>query len=261
MSDPRRYFEVNMVGGIKLLNSMLRNDCCKLIFSSSAAVYGEPKAIPVEEDHPRNPVNAYGESKLMFERILEWYRRAYGLRYISLRYFNAAGASELLGEDHRPETHLIPNVLKAALTGSPVPIFGTDYPTKDGSCIRDYIHVVDIARAHVLALQKLDSQAPSPKSPEPEYRALEIGPRVYNLGNGDGYSVLEVIKAARKVTGVHIPTKLCPRRPGDPAVLVASSKRAKAELGWTPKFHELEAIIESAWRWMREHRNGYGQSG
>ncbi|MCL0060403.1 UDP-glucose 4-epimerase GalE [Dehalococcoidia bacterium] len=246
ITDPKRYFQNNVVGGINLLDIMLKHNVYKFIFSSSAAVYGEPEAIPIEEEHPQNPTNAYGESKLMFERILEWYGKAYGLRHISLRYFNAAGASNCLGEDHHPETHLIPNVLKAALNSDNlVPIFGTDYPTKDGTCIRDYIHVVDIARAHILALEKLEN----------------LSGRVYNLGNGQGYSVLEVIEGGRKVTGVNISTKVHQRRPGDPAILVASSSRAKSELGWKPKFPELESIIESAWRWMRQHPNGYESRG
>ena len=190
---------------------------------------------------PKAPVNAYGESKLMFERILEWYGRAYDLKHVSLRYFNAAGASERLGEDHRPETHLLPNVLKAALDRStPVPIFGADYPTRDGSCIRDYVHVLDIAEAHLLALQKLES----------------LSGRVFNLGNGGGYSVLEVVDTASRVTRQQIPVLPQPRRSGDPAMLVASSGRALDELGWKPRFAELESMIESAWRWMRNHGNG-----
>lgn len=221
---------------------MLDHRVDKLIFSSSAAVYGEPQSIPIEEEHPKNPINAYGESKLMFERIVEWYGKAYGLKHISLRYFNAAGATRLLGEDHSPETHLIPNVLKAALDeNSPIAIFGADYPTKDGSCVRDYVHVVDIAQAHILALGKVE----------------KLSGGAYNLGNGEGYSVIEVIEAARKITGSKIPAKVSPRRPGDPAVLVASSTRAKSELGWKPKFPKLEAIIESAWKWMRRYPTGY----
>ena len=184
MTDPRRYFRTNVVGGINLLDIMLDHGVYKFIFSSTASIYGEPQSIPIDEDHPKTPVNAYGESKLMFERILQWYERAYGLRHISLRYFNAAGASELLGEDHYPETHLVPNVLKAALDrDEPVAIFGTDYPTRDGSCIRDYVHVRDIARAHIMALERLD----------------ELRGRAYNLGNGDGYSVLEVVETARRM--------------------------------------------------------------
>jgi UDP-galactose 4-epimerase (EC 5.1.3.2) len=242
MTDPKRYFRNDIVGGINLLDVMLKHDVRKLIFSSSAAIYGEPQSIPIEENHPKLPLNSYGESKLMFEHILEWYGKAYGLRHISLRYFNAAGATELLGEDHHPETHLIPNVLKVALgQQESIRIFGTDYPTKDGSCIRDYVHVIDIAQAHILALGKIE----------------QLSGRAYNLGNGEGYSALGVVETARKVTSTDIPIKISPRRAGDPAVLVASSKRAKEELGWRPKFPELEAIIESAWKWMREHLDGY----
>ena len=273
ITDPWRYFQNNVIGGLNLLEAMRRHQVHKLVFSSSAAVYGEPQVIPIEENHPKFPVNAYGESKLMFEHILEWYGKAYGLKHISLRYFNAAGASKLLGEDHHPETHLIPNILKAAIIQPPisnpqpqgpgtrdsgfVSVFGTDYPTKDGSCIRDYVHVVDIARAHVLALERFESPAPSPQS----LGAGDWGPeaRAYNLGNGEGYSVLEVIETAKKVTGIDIPVKVGARRPGDPAVLVASSNPAKTELGWKPQFLELGSIIESAWRWMREHPNGYGR--
>lgn len=244
LTDPKRYFRNNIVGGINLLDTMLKHNTYKLIFSSSAAVYGEPESTPIGEDHLKIPVNSYGESKLMFEHVLVWYARAYGLMHISFRYFNAAGASQILGEDHQPETHLIPNVLKAVLNSdSLVPIFGTDYPTKDGTCIRDYIHVVDIAQAHILALENLQS----------------LSGRVYNLGNGEGYSVLEVIEAGRKVTGVNISTKVHQRRPGDPTVLVASSSRAKSELGWKPKFPEIENIVESAWSWTRQHPNGYKQ--
>jgi UDP-glucose 4-epimerase len=243
MTDPKRYFQNNVVAGISLLEAMLKHEVGKLIFSSSAAVYGEPQATRIEEEHPRAPVNAYGESKLMFERILDWYGKAYRLKHISLRYFNAAGATESLGEDHRPETHLIPAVLKAALgRDGPFHIFGTDCPTEDGSCIRDYIHVADIAKAHVLALEKVEP----------------LGAGVYNLGNGKGFSVLQVVEAARRVTGLDIPARVSPRRPGDPAVLVASAKRAREELGWKPKFAELEVIIESAWKWAREHPHGYG---
>jgi len=244
VTDPRRYFLKNVVGGLSLLETMLTSEVQKIVFSSSAAVYGEPKATPIEEDHPKVPVNSYGETKLMFERILEWYGRAYGLKHISFRYFNAAGASKNLGEDHCPETHLIPNVLKVALNKSgSVDIFGEDYPTKDGSCIRDYVHVMDIAKAHLLALENIQCHSG----------------KVYNLGSGSGYSVLEVVKASKKITGVDIPTRMCPRRPGDPAILVASSVKAREELGWKPEFPELDSIIESAWKWMKRHPNGYGQ--
>ena len=244
MTDPKRYFHNNLVGGMNLLDAMLKHGVDRIIYSSTAAVYGEPRSIPIKEDHPETPINSYGESKLMFERILDWYGRAYGIKHISFRYFCAAGATGLLGEDHRPETHLIPNVLKAALNANnPVSIFGTDYPTKDGSCIRDFVHVVDIAQAHLLAMEKIDS----------------LSGNIYNLGNGRGYSVLEVIKTAEEVAGVKIPVKFCPRRLGDPMTLVASSERAKRELDWKPQFSKLEDIIGSAWRWLKDHPDGYEQ--
>jgi len=244
MTDPGRFFRSNVVYGINLLDTMLRHNVNQLIFSSTAAVYGDPETIPIEETHPLRPVNAYGESKLMFEQILQWYGQAYGLKSITLRYFNAAGASERYGYDHRPATLLIPVVLKVALGRSNyVPIYGTDYPTRDGTCIRDYIHVLDIASAHLLALKHLDNS----------------GNRVYNLGNGEGYSVTEVIETARKITGVEIPSRPCPRRAGDPVTLAASSALAKSELGWQPRYPELESIIESAWQWQRKHPHGYGK--
>jgi UDP-glucose 4-epimerase len=237
-TDPKRYFHTNVIGGITLLDAMLKHHVNRIVFSSSAAVYGEPQTAPIEEHHPKNPINSYGLTKLMFEQILEWYGKAYGLRHISMRYFNAAGATDRLGENHNPETHLIPNALKAALAGTPVSVYGADYRTPDGSCVRDYVHVVDIAQAHVLALEKLDT--------------LKAG--AYNLGNGQGYSVLQVIHTTKKVTGIDIPAKLGPRRAGDPAVLVASSSRARSELGWSPTFPELESIIDSAWRWSSRQR-------
>jgi len=244
MTDPWRYFQNNVVGGLNLLEVMRKHQVGKLVFSSSAAVYGEPQSTPIVEAHVKAPVNAYGESKLMFEHILGWYGKAYGLKHISFRYFNAAGASKLLGEAHNPETHLIPNVLKTALgKNGAVPVFGTDYPTKDGSCIRDYVHIVDIAGAHVLALEKLKN----------------LSGRAYNLGNGEGHSVFEVIETAKKVTGVDIPVEVRPRRCGDPAILVASSELAKTELGWKPQFPKLESIVESAWIWMRENEDSYGE--
>lgn len=233
MTDPKRYFRNNVTGGLNLLDTMLKHNVTRLIFSSTAAVYGELESTPIREDHPVAPVNSYGESKLMFEHILAWYARAYGLKYICFRYFNAAGASQAFGEDHVPETHLIPNVLKAALdTDNSLSIFGADYPTKDGTCIRDYVHVVDIAQAHILGLKRL----------------AELSGHTYNLGNGEGYSNLEVLETASKVTGVKIEANFQPRRPGDPAVLVASSSRAMSDLGWKPKYPELESIIESAWQ-------------
>lgn len=245
MTDPRRYFQSNVIYGMNLLSAMLKYDVYKLIFSSTAAIYGEPKKIPIEENAPTMPMNPYGESKLMFERILSWYGHAYGLRFISLRYFNAAGASERFGEDHNPETHLIPNVLNAALGQQKyMPVFGTDYDTKDGSCIRDYIHVLDVAKAHILALKHLEKNECN---------------KAYNLGNGKGYSVIEVIETARKVINAQIPVVIHPRRGGDPPILVASSDLAKLELGWQPEYSELESIIESAWRWQKTHPHGYNR--
>lgn len=241
MSDPGRFFRNNVVGGINLLSAMLQHDVFKVIFSSSAAVYGMPQKTPITEDEEKLPINAYGETKLIFERIMAWYEKSHKLRHISLRYFNAAGASVLHGEAHRPETHLIPNVLNATNDAKTVSVFGTDYPTKDGTCIRDYVHVIDIANAHILALEKIDS----------------IGSGVFNLGNGKGYSVSEIIESAQKVTGTHILRKDFPRRPGDPAELVASSDRARNELGWNPVYSNIETIIETAWKWFRSHPTGY----
>jgi UDP-glucose 4-epimerase len=243
-TDPRRFFQNNVVGGISLLNSMLKHEVKKLIFSSSAAVYGEPETIPIEEGHFLSPVNAYGETKLIFEKVLKWYGLSYGLKSISLRYFHAAGATTDLGEDHHPETPLIPNILKAALTnhnGNPVKVFGADYPTKDGSCVRDYVHVSDIAQAHVKALKKIDA----------------CYGRAYNLGNNHGYSVLEVITVVEKVCCKQIPKIIGACRQGDPAVLVASSDRAVKELEWLPKRSGLEEIVDSAWRWQQSHPHGY----
>ena len=241
VSDPKRYFVNNVAAGITLLTAMIKHEVKQLIFSSSAAVYGEPQTTPIMEDHATVPVNSYGESKLMFERILAWYQRAYGLNYIAFRYFNAAGASESIGEDHRPETHLIPNILTAALLDKPVSVFGTDYPTRDGSCIRDYVHVLDIAQAHVLALRNI----------------TRFGGRIYNVGSQEGYSVLEIIAGTEKVTGRRIRRELQPRRAGDPAVLLAGSNRLRTELGWQPMHSDIEQIIESAWKWMKRNPKGY----
>jgi len=245
MIDPKRFFRNNVINGINLLEAMLEFSVKKLIFSSTAAVYGNPQEIPIDENHPQNPINPYGESKFMFERILEWYHGAYDLNFISLRYFNAAGASAKYGEDHSPETHLIPNILKVALGQKDyLTIYGNDYETPDGSCIRDYIHVVDLARAHILALKALSGS--------------DAQHAVYNLGNERGYSVLQILEAAKKVTRKEIPYKLSSRRKGDPAILVASSQRIKARLGWKAFYTDIEAIIESAWRWHRENPYGYG---
>ena len=240
--DPRRYFQANVVCGLNLLDAILAHDIRKIVFSSTAAVYGEPERVPIVEDDPKAPVNSYGESKQMFERILDWYHRAYGFQVASLRYFNACGASARFGEHHEPETHLIPLVLQVALgQREAIHVFGVDYDTPDGSCIRDYVHVVDLAQAHLLALENLE----------------RLGCQVYNLGNGDGYSVLQVIEAAREVTGHAIPAVPAHRRPGDPARLVASSDRIRAELGWQPHQPDLHSIIESAWKWHKAHPHGY----
>ena len=242
MSDPRRYFKNNIVNAIFLLDTMLKYDVKQLVFSSTAATYGEPKNIPITEDDPKLPVNSYGESKLMFERILEWYGRAYDLKYVAMRYFNAAGASEKLGEDHHPETHLIPSILKAALfSDQTVNIFGEDYPTKDGSCVRDYVHVRDIAQAHILALINMNN----------------VNGMAFNLGSGQGYTVKEIVSAARRITGKPIKVEMKPRRSGDPAILLASHERAARELRWRPLHDSLDDMIGSAWRWMQKHPQGY----
>jgi UDP-glucose 4-epimerase len=242
MTDPGKYYRSNVQGGLALLNAMRTAGSSLVVFSSTAAVYGEPEAQPITEDAPTNPTNPYGETKLAFERALHWHDRAHGLRYASLRYFNAAGATERSGELHDPETHLVPLVLQAAIGARPeVVIFGDDYPTPDGTCIRDYIHVRDLAAAHVLALEAIAGGRPS---------------RIYNLGcGGEGHSVQEVITLAREVTGAPIPVRVGTRRPGDPAVLVASSDRIQTELGWSPASQDLRVVIESAWRWLRARRN------
>jgi UDP-glucose 4-epimerase len=246
---PARYYRSNVTGGLSLLDAMRAVGVARIVFSSTAAVYGEPNKPPIDEDDPLAPTNPYGETKLAFERALGWYERAYGLRHVSLRYFNAAGATERCGERHDPETHLVPLVLRAAL-GEPsdLVIFGDDYPTRDGTCVRDYIHVRDLARAHVLALEALAS-GPAPS-------------RVYNLGcGGDGYTVREVIDAAREITGRSLTTRTGPRRPGDPAVLVAGSSRIRRELGFRPAHQDLGEIIGSAWRWMLARRRSDAGSG
>jgi UDP-glucose 4-epimerase len=240
-SDPQRFFQNNVIGSIILLDAMLKNHVNKIIFSSSAAVYGEHDDSPILEEDYKVPVNAYGDSKLIFEGILLRYEKAYGIKYICLRYFNAAGATERLGEDHRPETHLIPAVLKAALMGNPITIFGRDYVTVDGTCVRDFVHVEDIARAHVLALNTVD----------------EFSGRVFNLGNQRGYSILEVVNMAREITRINIPCEFSSRRPGDPAILIANSTRARQDLGWKPELSGLNTIITSAWDWIRRHPDGY----
>lgn len=242
MADPARYYRGNMVAGLELLDAMREARVARMVFSSTAAVYGEPAEQPIRETAPTQPTNPYGETKLAFEHALRWHGQAYGISSISLRYFNAAGASARHGERHSPETHLIPLVLQAADGGSPVTVFGDDYPTRDGTCVRDYIHVQDLARAHLLALEAL---APGGAC------------RAYNLGcGGSGYTVREVIDAARRVTGRDVPVRIAARRPGDPPVLVASSDRIRQDLGWRPQFQQLDAIIGSAWRWMNAFEAG-----
>ena len=241
MQDPDKYFENNLEGGRNLLNAMRKWDVNRIVFSSTAAVYGNPEEVPIQEDTRTEPVNPYGRSKLAFEYLLKSFEEAYGIHYAALRYFNAAGATEMNGEDHHPETHLIPIILQAALgKRDSIAIFGTDYDTPDGSCVRDYIHVSDLAEAHLLALDYIRNES-----------------LTCNLGNGQGYSVREVIETARQVTGHPIPTEECPRRSGDPARLTASAERARSRLGWIPKEPELRSIIQSAWQWARANPNGY----
>jgi len=245
VQNPAKYFRNNLTGALNLLDAMVEHRVDRIVFSSTAATYGEPVSIPIRESDPTVPTNPYGESKLTIEKMLKWYGNAYGIRYVALRYFNAAGAHEsgTIGEDHSPETHLIPIVLWAAVGRIPqVRIFGTDYETKDGTCVRDYIHVTDLAAAHVLALERLASGGSS---------------TVFNLGNGEGFSVREIISVAEKVTGRKIPVQDAPRRPGDPAVLVASSDRARAELGWKPRLNDIADIVGTAWKWHAAHPNGY----
>ena len=244
VEQPAKYYRNNVVAGLNLLDAMRDCDVRKIVFSSTAATYGEPDKQPIEESDPNAPTNPYGETKLAFERALAWYERAYELRYASLRYFNAAGASERFGESHEFETHLIPLVLQAAAGTRPdVQIYGDDYSTPDRTCIRDYVHVIDLARAHILALGILGERS-----------------SIYNLGcGGDGYSVKEVIDTAREVTGRQINTRVGPRRAGDPAMLVASSEKIRRELGWEPKFQDLRVIIQSAWDWMSRHPQGYSE--
>jgi UDP-glucose 4-epimerase len=242
MTDPGLFFRENLANGIALLDAMAARGVRRLVFSSTAAVYGNPQRVPILEDDPKAPINAYGESKLGFERALPWYGQAHGIQAISLRYFNAAGASRALGEDHRPETHLIPLVLQVPLgQRAGVAIFGDDYATPDGTCIRDYVHVVDMADAHIAALHEVEQH----------------GGRAYNLGIGRGFSVKEIIEAARLVTGHPIPARVEPRRPGDPAVLLADASRARSELGWTPAWTDPVEIVRSAWEWHRAHPEGY----
>jgi UDP-glucose 4-epimerase len=239
MTNPGKYFGNNVGNGVKLLNAAVAARVRKFVFSSTCATYGFPDQVPITEETPQRPINPYGESKLMFEKILGWYQQLHGLEFVAFRYFNAAGASAAFGEHHRIETHLIPNVLKVALGQAPqCEIYGTDYPTPDGTCIRDYIHIVDLAQAHILAM------APGTRG-------------FYNLGNGDGYSVRQVIQMCEQVTGKATKAVEKPRRPGDPPRLVAAADKARRELNWKPKLPKLEQIVSSAWEWHRAHPQGY----
>lgn len=245
MVHPEKYYFNNVTGTLNLLKAMKNNGVKRIVFSSSAATYGEPEAVPITEDLPKNPTSVYGRTKWMMEQIMNDYDKAYGLKYIALRYFNAAGADPDadIGEDHHPETHLIPIIMQVLLgKRESVSIFGVDYPTPDGTCIRDYIHVTDLASAHILALDALENGKES---------------SVYNLGNGNGFSVKEIIDTVEKVTGKKVPRVEAERRPGDPAVLIASSQKIMKELGWKPKFNRIEQIIETAWRWHESHPNGF----
>lgn len=244
VKDPARYYRNNLTNGLNLLEAARRHGVRHIVFSSTAAVYGEPEKTPITEDAPTRPMNPYGRSKLFFEEMLADYAAAYDLRYISLRYFNAAGADSEgdIGEDHNPETHLIPIVLRAALEQGTVEVFGTDYPTSDGTCVRDYVHVTDLAEAHISALEALRSGCTS---------------AAYNLGGGTGVSVLEVVREAERVTGRTIRTRDAGRRPGDPAVLVAGAEKAARELHWRPRFSDLGQIIQSAWKWHQSHPGGF----
>ncbi len=245
MQAPGRYFRNNSAHALTLLEAMAAHQVQSLVFSSTAALYGEPLSTPIREDAALEPTNAYGESKLLVERMLRWFHRIHGVRYASLRYFNAAGATQFLGEDHQPETHLIPLVLQVAMQRrSGLAIYGTDYDTPDGSCVRDYVHVSDLAAAHLLALDRLVNQKPDE-------------PMIYNLGSGCGTSVLELAEVARRVTGCEIPATRVARRPGDPAILVASCDKIRTELGWQPRYCDIESIVASAWAWHCEHPYGY----
>ena len=244
MKNPYKYYENNVYGTLCLLKQMVAHRVHKIVFSSTAATYGDPVEIPIKEDHPTNPTNTYGETKLAMENMFKWFSRIHHIDYISLRYFNAAGADQSgrIGEWHEPETHLIPNILRAALNKDTVKIFGDDYPTRDGTCIRDYIHVTDLAEAHILAF---------------DYLRRGKGSNIFNLGSQNGFTVKEVIETAQLVLGKEIKAEVAPRREGDPAVLIASSERIKEELGWQPKYSHMETIIDTAWNFIKKHPNGY----
>ncbi len=241
MRDPGAFFANNVAGTVTLLNAMVDAGVERMVFSSSAGVYGEPQALPIPEDHPINPVNVYGETKALVERILRWYGERRGLRWVALRYFNAAGATPARGEDHDPESHLIPLVLEVPLgKREAITIFGADYPTRDGTCVRDYVHILDLAQAHQLAVSQCDR-----------------GGGVFNLGNGAGFTNLEVVESVRRVTGHPVPVVPADRRPGDPAELVASAEHARATLGWAPRFTDIDSIIATAWEWRQAHPRGF----
>jgi UDP-glucose 4-epimerase len=243
--EPSTFYAANIACGVNLLDAMVRHNVKKLIFSSTAATYGEPQTVPIPEDHPKNPINPYGKSKLRFEEILSDYRGYTGLQYATLRYFNAAGASVERGEAHRTETHLIPRILDAALGAIPhLEVMGTDYPTPDGTCLRDYIHVLDIADSHLRALESIE----------------RVSGEAFNVGNSRGFSILEVLDAAERITGRKIPRKMSPRRPGDPAVLVASKDKLHRTLGWEAQHSTLEEIISSAWNWRQKHPHAYADA-
>ena len=239
MTNPSKYFRNNLASAINLADAAVEGGVKNFVFSSTAATFGQPERVPISEHDRQEPINPYGESKLCFEKVLKWYSTCYGLKYVALRYFNAAGATGKYGEDHNPETHLIPILLQVAQgKREKAMLFGDDYDTPDGTCIRDYIHILDLAQAHEKALY-------APQSGH------------YNLGTGSGYSVMQILEAARKVTGHPIPADVVPRRPGDPARLIACSDRARTELGWKPQFEDPEIIIESAWKWRQAHPDGY----
>ncbi len=248
MAEPLKYYDNNVYGAVCLLKAMKEFGVKSIVFSSTAATYGEPKHVPILETDETKPANPYGETKLAIEKMLKWAEEAYGIQHVILRYFNVAGAHPegLVGEDHQPETHLIPIILQVALgKREQIKIFGDDYPTEDGTCIRDYIHVMDLVEAHILALEHLGKGK---------------GSGIFNLGNGTGFSVKQVVETARKVTGHAIPAEIAPRRAGDPAQLIASSDKAMSELGWKPRYADLDTIIESAWAWFKKHPNGYSDS-
>lgn len=241
MTNPGKYFSNNVAGSVALLNAMAAQGVRRFILSSTCAIFGDPAYLPIDEEHPRAPISPYGVSKYMIEQMMPWYEQAHGIRYATMRYFNACGATAEHGEDHAPEIHLIPLILQVALgQRDHISIFGTDYDTRDGTCIRDYIHISDLARAHVLALAPLAERS-----------------RAFNLGNGDGFTVREVIAAARAVTGHAIPAIERDRRAGDPPIMIGDSRRVRAELGWEPRYPRIESIIATAWDWHQRHPRGY----